>query len=93
MLYNLKNYKKENINPALIAMLEKEIMPSPDFTQKRADDCSLAVSYIFMWINAMYTFFKVQKILIIIIIISKIIKFRFSPKLNHFVTNFNVFLL
>ena len=31
-LVNMKNYKKDNINPALIAMLEKEIMPNPDFT-------------------------------------------------------------
>ncbi len=55
----MKNYKKELINPALIAMLEKEIIPQSDFTQDRAKDCSLAISFIFMWINAMYTFFKV----------------------------------
>ena len=40
-------------------MLEKEIIPQSDFTQDRAKDCSLAISFIFMWINAMYTFFKV----------------------------------
>lgn len=59
LLILLKEYKKELVNPALIAMLEKEVIPQPDFTQQRANDCSLAVSFIFMWINAIYTFFKV----------------------------------
>jgi dynein heavy chain len=40
-------------------MLEKEIMPNPDFTQQRAKDVSDAMQYIFLWINAMYTYFKV----------------------------------
>lgn len=59
LLNNLKSYKKESVNPALIAMLEKEIIPQPDFTQQRANDCSFAVSFIFLWINAIYTFHKV----------------------------------
>lgn len=55
----LKTYDKEKCNPALITMLEKEIMPSPDYNATRAGECSLAISFIYLWTNAIYTFHTV----------------------------------
>jgi hypothetical protein len=54
----LLSYEKETMNPALITMLEKEIVPSEDFTESRANSCSLAIRFIFLWINGIYQFYK-----------------------------------
>ena len=40
-------------------MLEKEIMISPDYNATRAAECSLAISFIYLWTNAIYTFHTV----------------------------------
>ena len=54
----LLTYDKEGVNVALIQMLEKEITPSEDFTESRANSCSLAVRYIYLWINGIYQFHR-----------------------------------
>jgi len=54
LLSMLLSYEKESVNVALIQMLEKEIIPSDDFTESRANACSLAVRYIYLWINGIY---------------------------------------
>ncbi len=58
LLSMLLSYDKEGVNVALIQMLEKEITPSEDFTEARANSCSLAVRYIFLWINGIYQFHR-----------------------------------
>jgi len=54
LLSMLLSYEKESVNVALIQMLEKEIIPSDDFTESRANACSFAVRYIYLWINGIY---------------------------------------
>jgi dynein heavy chain, axonemal len=58
LLSILLSYDKEGVNVALIQMLEKEIIPSDDFTESRANSCSLAVRYIYLWINGIYQFHR-----------------------------------
>ena len=59
LLDMLLNYKKEEQNPRLIEMLRVKILPNPDFTLERAKTCSLAIRYIFSWVQAMYDFHNV----------------------------------
>lgn len=54
----LLTYEKEKTNVALISMLEKEVIPSEDFSESRASSCSLAVRFIYLWINGIYQFHR-----------------------------------
>ena len=59
LLIRLKEYDSENINPALIAKLERQTLPHKDFTFERAKECSYAIKFLFNWSKAMYDFNKV----------------------------------
>ena len=56
---DLIEYKKENINPALIKKLQEKIMIDPEFTLERAKTGSYAIQFLYLWCKAMFDFNKV----------------------------------
>ena len=59
LMKDLVDYKKENINPALIKKLNDKIMGDPEFTYERAQTSSYAIKFLYLWVKAMYDFNKV----------------------------------
>lgn len=57
-----KTYDKENINPKYIQQLETKVYNGPfkeNFTLEKASSCSLAIKFIYIWVDAMFKFHKV----------------------------------
>ncbi len=59
LMKDLTEYKKENINPALIKKLTERILNEPEFTLDRAKASSYAIQFLYLWVKAMYDFNKV----------------------------------
>jgi dynein heavy chain, axonemal len=60
LLQDLKNYEKDNIDPNIIANIEK-IINSPDFQPKKIEKSNLAAYSLSMWVRAMHNYDKVMK--------------------------------
>ena len=56
----MKNYDKDNIDPNIIATLEK-IINSPDFQEKKIEKSNLAALNMSKWVRAMHKYDKVIK--------------------------------
>lgn len=59
LMKDLTEYKKENINNALIKKLQDKILVDPEFTLERAKTASYAIQFLYLWVKAMYDFNKV----------------------------------
>lgn len=55
----LMNYDKDNIPPVLIQRLEAKIFSLPDFTYEKVQGSNQACKYLFLWVKAMYDYYKV----------------------------------
>lgn len=62
LLDTLLNYDKENISPRYIQLLNDKVYNGPfkeNFNFEKAQSCSLAIKFIFLWVQAMYDFHNV----------------------------------
>jgi dynein heavy chain len=59
LLTLLKKYDRTNIPASYIKNVETKCMVNPDFCLDRAKDCSIAIKYLFNWIQAMVDFNRV----------------------------------
>ena len=62
LLQDMKNFKKDEIDPNVIANLEK-IVNSPDFEASKIVRSNQAAYSISMWVRAMYTYDNVMKVI------------------------------
>ena len=52
-------YDKDSINPAFIKKLEEKIISQPEFSLHSVEKCSYATKFLYMWVKAMYDYFRV----------------------------------
>jgi dynein heavy chain len=55
----LMTYDKDTTNPAYVKKLEEKVINQPEFSLQAAEKCSYACKFLFMWVKAMYDYFRV----------------------------------
>lgn len=55
----LMSYDKDAINAAYVAKLEQKVISQPEFSLHSVEKCSFATKFLYMWVKAMYDYFKV----------------------------------
>ena len=59
LLEILMTYDKNSINPQHIKKLEEKVLSQPEFSLQAAEKCSFATKFLFMWVKAMYDYYRV----------------------------------
>ncbi len=59
LLEILMLYDKDNINPNYIMKLQDKVIKQPEFSLAAAEKCSFATKFLYMWVIAMYDYYKV----------------------------------
>lgn len=55
----LTNFDKDNIQAATILRLEQKVFSFPDFTYDKVQGSNYACKYLFLWVKAMYDYYKI----------------------------------
>ena len=59
LLELLMGYDKDTTNPLYVKKLEEKVLNQPEFTLIGAEKCSFACKFLYMWVKAMYDYFRV----------------------------------